>query len=157
MSPTLDAGRVAAVCGLCLLLVTAGCAGAGDAASTGGDAQSTPDPDPGASTVATTSTAAQTPPPGLESMLFDLVRASNRSAFADRHDLSYRDGAVLVVVELGDGESLPEGYATEVVDRRSGSVAAYVPVDDLVDLAGESAVDYVRTPRRAEPSSLSNQ
>lgn len=108
-------------------------------------------PTTGTSTSTTTITGTMTKHPSLESTLFELVRAENRTAFATEHGIDVRDGRVLVVVELENGTDLPDGYDPAVASEFGTSVEAYVDIDDLVSLAGEGNVRVVRTPTEAHP------
>lgn len=106
------------------------------------------------------STPAQTEPPSvdptvgatssasIDPVLAGLVEASNRTEYAQTHDLRYLDGAVQVVVELDGNTSLPTGYDVRVEHRTTGDdatyVQAFVDVDDLQPLGRESSVRLIR-------------
>lgn len=163
------------------LVVLAGCVSPGtpDGASPATPAPSTPTDAPGRSATATsnatpganatsapdvnvTLTHAPDATPGkgdqpdaLESRLYGLVVAENRSAYAEARDLRLRNGSALVVVELHEGAAPPREFDLDVRTRYENLVRAFVPVDDLVPLAEHENVSFVRTPREAAPGSPS--
>jgi len=93
-----------------------------------------------------TATVSMTRPPALESVLYRLVNADNRTAFAKEHGLELNDSRVLVVVELEANRSLPSGYDVTVTTRFENEVQAYVGISDLVSLADSDSVRVVRPP-----------
>lgn len=131
-----------AVAAVMVLASVAGCAGPTDGSATPAD---TPASD---TTTATTTTPSR--PPALDSTLYQVVTAENRSAVADQYGLEYRNGSISVVVELEAGASLPEGYDINVHQRHERLVEASVAVDDLVDLAREDAVAAIRPPTQPQ-------
>lgn len=99
-----------------------------------------------------TTTAAKSP--NVSSTLLQLVDADDRAAFASAHGIDLRDGRVVVVVELRGRSTVPDGYdvtvqQTATVDGET-FVQALVPVDDVVPLAADPGVTYVRLPDRAD-------
>lgn len=88
--------------------------------------------------------------PKLEHTLVGLVRADDRTEYADRNDLTLRNGSVEVVVELRPDRTLPSDHPVDVTARHDRLVQAFVPVDGLEPLAAHANVSYVRTPRRAQ-------
>lgn len=95
--------------------------------------------------------------PSLESVLVRLIAAENRTAFAEEHDLRLRDGQVLVVIELVEGESLPDGFNVDVTTRHEEIVQAYVAIDELSAVAEHRNVSFVRTPREAVEHDTTSQ
>jgi hypothetical protein len=89
--------------------------------------------------------------PGLESDLRGIVEAQNRTAYASENGLELNNGTVLVVVELSDGARMPSGFGTRTRNRNDGMVETYVPVGDLIELAGHENVSLVRKPREPLP------
>jgi hypothetical protein len=90
----------------------------------------------------------------VSSTLVELVRAEDRESFAAAHGIEFEDGRAVVVVELRDRSTLPEGYdarvqQTATVDGRT-VVQALVPVDRILALSEEPGVEYVRLPERAD-------
>lgn len=155
------------------LVVLAGCVSPGtpDGASPAAPEPPTPTDAPGRSATATpnatpganaTLTHAPDATPGkgdqpdaLESRLYGLVVAENRSAYAAARDLRLRNGSVHVVVELHEGKPLPREFDLDVRTTYENLVRAFVPVDDLVPVAEHGNVSFVRTPREAAPGSPS--
>lgn len=87
-------------------------------------------------------------PEALESRLYGLVTAENRTAYAADRELSLRDGRVLVEIGLRDGAALPAGIDLEETARHDDLVEGYVPVCQLVPLADAEGITYVQSPRR---------
>jgi ABC-type Na+ efflux pump permease subunit len=86
----------------------------------------------------------------------EVIDADDREEAAESTGLSYRDGDLHVVVELNANKEVPSGYDVEVVqetvvDNRT-SVEAWVPVDDVRELASEEEVERVRQPVGAVPA-----
>jgi hypothetical protein len=83
--------------------------------------------------------------PGLD----EVIEADEPSEAAEANGLSYRNGSVLLVLELNT-EELPEGYGVEVVQEYSNGnlslVEGYVPVENIRDLSNDTAVSYIRPP-----------
>lgn len=92
-----------------------------------------------------------TTPSELESVLYRLARADNRTRFGEEHGLELDDDRVLVMVELDDDTDIPDGYDLTVTSEYGTQVEAYATIDDLLPLVGEPGVRLVRTPAPAEP------
>lgn len=90
----------------------------------------------------------------LVNPLPDLVEADDRDAFATDQDLAFRDGTVKVEIELTENGERPDQYIAEVVDEYAQIVVAFVDVDDLVALATDDNVHFVRT--YSEPATPSS-
>lgn len=99
-------------------------------------------------------TDTQEVPEGIALMnpLPDLVEADDRAAFASNHDLDYQNGTVHVEIELVPDGERPDRYLAEVTSEYSNVVVAYVAVDDLVALAQDENVHFVRTPSDPQPN-----
>lgn len=89
-------------------------------------------------------------------VLDEIMNSSEPSTVAERHGVTYENGSVLVVVELGEDEQLPEGYDVEVRQRFEGAgenlVEGYVPIESIRGLSSEPSVEYIRVPAEAQPS-----
>ncbi|MDZ7687957.1 MAG: hypothetical protein U5J64_04395 [Halobacteriales archaeon] len=86
----------------------------------------------------------------------EVIDADDREETAEEAGLSYRDGDLHAVVELHADKEMPSGYGIEtiqetVADNRT-SVEAWVPVDEVRDLASEEEVERVRQPVGAVPA-----
>lgn len=95
-------------------------------------------------------------PPALESVLYGLVTAENRTAYAADRDLTLRDDKVRVVIELHSGTEVPPAFDVTVETRYENLVQAFVPVCELVPLSEHENVSFVRSPQQpvtGEPSS----
>jgi len=83
-------------------------------------------------------------PSPLETVLEELVVADDRTQFATEQQLSLRDEAVKVELELVEGGEPPRELL-EAIDSEYGTmVVAWVHVDSLVDVALASDVRIVR-------------
>lgn len=142
-------------------LLGTGCLGT-PPAPTGGDESAT-EADP-TNSVTETPTATtelpvettETPPvdsPKVADVLVGLVRAEDRTAYAAERNLDYRDGRVLVVIELTSNTEPPTVVPLDVVARGGDAVEAYVDPDDIPALAAAENVRVVRPPRLSAPSS----
>lgn len=89
--------------------------------------------------------------PGVDSILVQLMEADEPAQFAAQQQLSMRDNAVQVVIQLATEDTTVLDQFDITVDSRSGSlVQAHVPVTTvLCDLARHAGVVAVRTPDRA--------
>lgn len=90
-------------------------------------------------------------PPELESVLYGLVTADNRTAYAANRDLTLREGRVEVTFELQPGTEIPPAFDLTVETRHEELVQAFVPVSELIPLAEHENVKFVRAPRRPVP------
>jgi len=81
--------------------------------------------------------------------LDEIIEADDPLQTAEANGLSYRNGSLLLVLELND-EELPDGYGVEVVQEYSSAnltlVEGYVPVESIRSLSNDTAVKYVRLP-----------
>lgn len=86
----------------------------------------------------------------LAPTLSELVSADNPEEYAQENNLQYTNGSVLVVIELQANTSVPDNYQVEVEytysteDKRL--VQGNVSVSQLVELASEEQVEYIRPP-----------
>lgn len=155
-----DTGRSCLCIALGFLLLLAGCTSSGPSpagAQTSTDAGTTP----GATTDQGSCGPTQTPTSGssesadqpahLESILYGLVEAQNRTAYASSRNLKLRNDSVQVVVELRQGAGIPHEFDVEVESRHENLVQSYVRVCHLVPLSEHENVSFVRSPRRPAP------
>lgn len=86
------------------------------------------------------------PPKKLEFTLYKLTKTKNVYTYAKAHGLYVDDAKrVRVVIELVD-EALPKDYEIIVEVKYANLVQALVPINQLIDLAEDPMVKYVRTP-----------
>jgi len=80
----------------------------------------------------------------------DVIDAKDREEAAEMTGVSYRNGNVHVVVEIGADEEMPSGYGIDVVQESEGEnttlVEAWIDADDIRDIAAEDSVERVRQP-----------
>jgi len=81
----------------------------------------------------------------LQRPLFELVTSKDPIAYADKHELDYFE-MVRVVIELAAGAELPEGFLILVESRAGDSVQALVRLEDLLELAKQPQIEYIRAP-----------
>ncbi len=85
----------------------------------------------------------------LASVLYELIRAPDRSNFAKRHQLYLAQDKVRVIIELLPEFKEVEGDYEMVVEGRTNSlIKALVPVDLLGLLAKDSSVGFIRPPHK---------
>ena len=96
----------------------------------------------------------QQPEAKLQNRLAELARADDPEAYARRHDLTYEDGLVQVVVEIGDQADMAAfNWAVEALEGRVETsyetrVQVRVPRTALMTLAGHPHVEFIRAPVR---------
>ncbi|MFH1486127.1 MAG: hypothetical protein ABIH46_08655 [Chloroflexota bacterium] len=90
--------------------------------------------------------------PNLESRLLQLVASPDPAEFAAKSGLTYADGSVRVVIEMGSrDQELPQGYSAKIETRSNGLIQAMVPLEELCGLSSEPSVGLIRAPLRAVP------
>jgi hypothetical protein len=84
--------------------------------------------------------------PGLDSQLQQLTAADDPGSFATSAGLIYADGAVAVIVELGDATSQPDPsqYGLDEQATYANLIQGRALVDRLCALASDPAVQRVR-------------
>lgn len=86
----------------------------------------------------------------IDSALAGLVQADNRSRYAASHGLDFKDGRVLVVIELTSNGSIPAEYDVRIEHRVTVEdgvlVQAYLDVDAIGSLVREPDVRAIRVP-----------
>lgn len=86
----------------------------------------------------------------IDPVLAGLIDAENRTRYAHTHGLAYRDGRVLVVVELDDNRSVNDRYDIRIEHRVTVSdgvvIQGYLAVDDIRPLVREPFVRSIRPP-----------
>lgn len=92
------------------------------------------------------------PPEALDSRLYGLVTAENRSVYASNHSLRFENGSVLAVIELRPNRTLPTGFDGRVRARYDNLVQSEIPVCDLVPISEHRNVSFVRPPAEPEPA-----
>ncbi len=91
--------------------------------------------------------------PKLDSALYELMAAADRSAYARQHALQYEDGAVRVTLELASDQAvLPSSHRITIEERLERLVRALVPVDNLCELSNDPSVRMIRVPTPVEPA-----
>lgn len=87
----------------------------------------------------------------IQRPLFDLATAEDPNAFADAQDLEATRMARVVIRLADDADELPPGYTVIVEAEATTGIQAWVPLDQLLDLAQESAIGYIRPPQEPTP------
>ena len=83
----------------------------------------------------------------IQRPLFNLATAEDPSAYAAGHDMDATP-MVRVVIQLSDdAEQPPSGYTVVVEAEGTTGIQAWVPIDQLLDLAQEPAIRYIRPPQ----------
>lgn len=86
----------------------------------------------------------------LSTTIARLVKADDPEAYADKHDIPYRNGEVRILVQLEPDGEAPDEYISEVETELEGSLIAWVAVDAIVDLGDDGNVRSVRQVPPAE-------
>jgi len=92
----------------------------------------------------------------LQRRLAELAHADNPEAYASRHDLTYENGKVQVVVELGDqADKATFNWAVGALDGQVETsyetrVQVRVPRSALMKLAQHPHVTFIRAPVRPQ-------
>ncbi len=87
-------------------------------------------------------------PPGvaLDSALYDLVVAQDWFSYAAAKGIALSGLRIEVVAELAAGAVFPEAFTPYVVSETDRLMKLILPIDQLVPLAKEGAIGYVRLP-----------
>lgn len=94
--------------------------------------------------------------PAISSPLNEVISATDRSSVAAENGIQFRDGAVMVVIELRSGVNksvLPEN-SVDITAEAGTRVQGWVPVDGLADIARIDGVTFIRAPRTPSQTSL---
>lgn len=91
------------------------------------------------------------PPEGfaIDQVLYTLTKSADPQAFARKHGLQLVEGRVRVIIELKSPNVLPKLSAAVKVEARSESfILALVPIAELLILAQDPAVRFIRPPEK---------
>lgn len=83
----------------------------------------------------------------IQRPLFDLATAEDAGSYAAAQDLQARRMTRVVIQLADDADGLPSGYTIVRETEGSTGIQAWVPIDELLELAKASAVAYVRAPQ----------
>lgn len=94
----------------------------------------------------------------LASVLYRLVESSNRCDFAEKHKLYLFEDKVRVVIELISGcDELGQDYGMVVEKRGENLIKALVPIEQLLYLAVDACVGFIRPPHVPLPLSTNRE
>lgn len=94
----------------------------------------------------------------LASVLYRLVQSPNRCDFAEKHKLYLFEDKVRVVIELISGcDELREDYGMVVEKRGENLIKALVPIEQLLYLAVDACVGFIRPPHVPLPLSTNQE
>jgi hypothetical protein len=96
------------------------------------------------------------PPKGfaIDQLLYTLTKSADPQAFASKHDLHLVEGRVRVIIELKSPDVLPKlSTAVKVEARSEGFILALVPIAELLILAQDPAVRFIRPPEKPKAAS----
>jgi hypothetical protein len=139
-----------------VLCFVAGCSGVPTGAPTNGAEPQNSTLSGSESGMNKTNTTATGQNPGISSPVNEVIRATNRSSAAAENDIEFRDGAVMVVIELRSGANrsvLPEN-SVEITADAGKRVQGWVAVERLGSLSRIDGVNFIRAPRTPRQSSL---
>jgi len=83
----------------------------------------------------------------IQRLLFDLATAEDTGSHAATQDLEVRRMTRVVIQLADDAEGLPSGYTVVTEAEGTTGIQAWVPIDELLELAQASAVAYLRAPQ----------
>jgi len=94
------------------------------------------------------------PPAGvaIDSNLYNLMIASDWLAASEKMNLARTGLRVSVVAEKVPAGSVPERFAPYVVSQTDTLAKLMLPIEDLVELASDSGIGYVRPPYQPQPA-----
>ena len=141
------------VLGLLFLILTSGCFTVDDRPS--GPAPMTNDSQ--TEVPVNTSTQKGVSPSDLDSRLYHLVTADNRTGYANENELVVRDGRVLVVVTLEPNASIPDRFDVQTILTRDNEVLTYVPINGLTTLARSQNISHIRPPERGSTNQIGSR
>ncbi len=85
--------------------------------------------------------------PDLDSMLFQLTQSETPLETAEKLGLNLQDEKVQALLMLeSENTVLPEQFDLEIGTRSGAQVQAFVPIDQLCDLANTPEVIAIKTP-----------
>lgn len=88
----------------------------------------------------------------LASVLYELIKSSDRRDFAKRHQLYLSQDKVRVIIELlPEFKEVEKDYAMTVEGRTKNRIKALVPLDQLGLLARDPSVGFIRPPHKPIP------
>ena len=96
----------------------------------------------------------EAPPAGvaIDSNLYNLMIAPDWFAAAEKMNLARVGLRVTVVAEKVPAGTVPEQFTPYVVSETSTLAKLVLPIEDLVKLASDSAIGYVRSPYKPQPA-----
>lgn len=83
----------------------------------------------------------------IQRPLFDLATAEDTDSYAATQELEVRRMTRVVIQLADDADGLPSGYTVVKETEGTTGIQAWVPVDELLELAQASAVAYLRAPQ----------
>lgn len=83
----------------------------------------------------------------IQRPLFDLATSGDPDAFAEAQQLDATRMVHVVIQLASDADELPSGYDVVVEAEGTTGIQAWVPLDQLLDLAQESSISYIRPPQ----------
>ena len=96
----------------------------------------------------------EAPPAGvaIDSNLYNLMIAPDWLVAAKKMNLARTGLRVSVVAEKVPGGTVPEEYTPYVVSQTDTLAKLLLPIEDLVKLASDSGIGYVRPPYQPHPA-----
>jgi hypothetical protein len=83
----------------------------------------------------------------LQRPLFELATSEDPAAYAEKRQLDYFK-MVRVVIELAPEAELPEGFLILEESRMENRIQALVPLEELLELAKQPQIEYIRVPAK---------
>ena len=91
--------------------------------------------------------------PKLESALYQLAQSQSPNEFANTHGIHLKDGTVRVIIELkNETDQISSEFNVTTISWDENFVRAFIPINELIDLADEPYVIFIRTPLKSYPA-----
>ncbi len=84
--------------------------------------------------------------PKLDQVLYQLATSKDPKAFAIQKGINMSGESVRVIITVADGADIPGEFHVIIEQRDKNIIQALVPVNELLDLANEPGVSYIKVP-----------
>lgn len=85
--------------------------------------------------------------PKIESVLYQLAQSQSPNEFANAHGIHLDDGKVRVTIELkNETDQIAAEFNVTTISADNNFVRAFVPINELINLADEPYIVFIRTP-----------
>jgi len=89
--------------------------------------------------------------PKLEQVLYQLAKSKDPKAFAQEKGISMKGDKVRIIIMLANEGSISGRFNITIEEQDKNLVQALVPVNELLDMANESDVNFIKVPEKIKP------